>query len=471
MMVSVIRMNESQYFFKITRRIEDGGDYTTVFSSSNAINGINFYIRAQGSGAKERNMYFNKLRIIKSAYSQPVPNFVLYKWSGALTPTSVKVHAKLALATPSARLVVSTNKTFTNPIFSAPVAVASSTNFVASFSVNNLIPGTEYFYRIESNGAIDTSSGATGRFKTAKSGAHSFQFTAGACNLNSRNPVWRRIYEKDPLFMLVMGDLHYSDPNSTDVNIHRLPYENRVLSIDPTRDLFNNYPIEYIWDDHDFSGDNSNASSTGATSAKQAYREYVPHYPFGSGLMGENSPIYQSFTIGRLRFILTDLRSEVTANQVMSSQQVTWFKNQCLEAKAAKQIICWVSSFGITANNPDAWGGTPMAMAQRNDLFNFFTKNGIENLFILSGDAHAAGIDDGTNTDCSGVFDTNNCPRFSCSLNPRYPLLHAAGLSNTVSIKGITTNILPMAGLADNGQYAKVDVEDNGGTSVKISSP
>ncbi|HMP85875.1 MAG TPA: alkaline phosphatase D family protein, partial [Lacibacter sp.] len=366
------------------------------------------------------------------------------------------------------RLVVSTSPTFSNPIYSQPINVTSATNFVGSYSIGGLTPGTEYFYGIESNGLLDPRPGATGRFKTPLEGPHSFSFTAGACNLNSRNPVWQRIREKDPLFMLVSGDLHYSDPNSTNVNVHRIPYEDRVLSIENTRTLFNNVPIAYVWDDHDFSGDDSNASSTGANSAKQAYREYVPHYPFGTGITSGNSAIYQSFVIGRVRFLLTDLRSEKTDDAVMSAQQVQWFRQQCLEAKAQQQLICWVSSFGITANNTDAWGGTSANLAQRNELFSFLAANNIDNLFVLSGDAHAAGIDDGANTDCSGVLDTHTCPRFTCSLNPRYPLLQAAGLSNTVSIKGIVTNILPMTGQDHHGQYAKVDVTDNGSDSVTV---
>ncbi|WP_333696783.1 alkaline phosphatase D family protein [Flavobacterium sp.] len=469
MHVRLFRMNATQYLFQMTRRNSNGGAYTAVFTTALPIDGIQFFIGAQSGSEGMRNMYFNHFKITKGLYTAPIPNFVIHQWSGALTPFSIQVKAKLALPTSSAQLLVSTSPDLSMPLVSEFVSVDASTHFMGSFNVSGLQPQTSYYYGISSSGVLDARPEAIGRFRTPASGPHSFSFTAGACNTNSTGPVFQRILEKSPLFMLAHGDLHYADPNSSQVLTHRLPYEERILSITPTRDLFRNVPIAYVWDDHDFSGDNSNAASIGASSAKQAYREYVPHYPFGTGISQANSSIYQSFVIGRVRFLLTDLRSEMTPTYIMSPQQEQWFKDSCLAAKAAGEIICWVSSFGITSDTSDSWGGTAAYRNQRSALFQFLNENQIANLFVISGDAHASGIDDGANTDCSGVFSDHRCPRFECSQNPNYPLLHAAGLYNTVSIKGVVTNIVPMTGINYHGQYAKVDVTDTGTSEIGIT--
>src|SRR5690606_1714476 len=85
----------------------------------------------------------------------------------------------------------------------------------------------------------------------------------------------------NPLFYLNCGDLHYADPNSPDVNVHRDAYENRVFSRPKQVELFRNLPFAYVWDDHDYCGNDSDGpNADGAASAPQAYREYVPHYEF-----------------------------------------------------------------------------------------------------------------------------------------------------------------------------------------------
>ena len=469
MKVTLTRMSATEYLLQMSRRFTDGGDFFAVFTHTGPINGIHFYVGAQGSPESQRNIYFNRLQITKNAFPQGVPNFVLYKWSGALTPTSIRVNAKLARQSSKSRLIVSSSPDLTQPLMSPFISVNQTTNFMGTFEMQNLSPNTTYYYAIESHGIIDQRPEAVGKFKTPQAGPHSFSFTAGACNRFYTHPVFEKIREKNPLFMLVTGDLHYRDPNSTNVNVHRMAYERDVLSMGLIRSLYNEIPIAYVWDDHDFSGDDSNAFSIGAESAKQAYREYVPHYPFGTGLVNQNSAIYQSFVIGRVRFIMTDLRSESTPNGHMSAQQLQWFKNECLAAKNANQMICWVSSFGITSHSNDSWGGSLEFRQQRSDIFSFLNQSNIQNLFIVSGDAHAIGIDDGENTDCAGVTATHQCPRDECSWNPRYPLFHCGPLGNNFSSKGVITNILPMSGMSQIGQYGKISVIDNGGSDISIT--
>jgi alkaline phosphatase D len=326
---------------------------------------------------------------------------------------------------------------------------------MAKMNITGLQPATTYYYAVQSNGVVDNSSDDIGRFTTPAAGAFSYTFTVGSCAVNSNHQVYTAIQNKNPLFHLTTGDFHYANPNSTNINTHRVPYENNMLSQTPTRNLFKNTALAYMWDDHDYCGDNSSGAATGQANARQAYQEYVPHYPLVAG--SGNVPIYQAFTIGRVRFILADLRSVRSSGTMMGTTQKAWFKNECINAKNNGQIIAWISSVSFGGNTSDNWGGFS---AERTELSNFFRDNSIANLFVLSGDAHMVAIDNGTNHD----FSTGNN-------NPNdYPVFQAAAINNSGSTKGGTYSeggTFPNNS-SSNGQYGVVEVTDNGGSTIQI---
>jgi len=387
-------------------------------------------------------------------------NEVIYKWSGAITSNSAKVNAKLTTNTTQARLVVSTSADLSSPIYGPYATADANNNRMAAMSITGLSPNTQYYYGIESDGSLDNSVDDIGNFKTIPLGGFSYKFTIGSCLAsNTNHPLFNRMDEKDPLFFLAMGDLHYDNPNSgSDVNVHRTPYETNALSKSNYQNFYNKHPIAYVWDDHDFSGNDADSTAAGKANARRAYREYVPHYPLGTTVAGTNAPIYQAFTIGRVHFILTDLRSSRRAPTMMGSIQKQWFKDQCIYARDNFLIIAWMSSVSFGGNQADNWGGYT---AERTELANFFRDNNIRNMFIMSGDAHMVAIDNGTNHD----FSTG-------SNNPYdYPVFQAAGLSQSGSTKGGTYSeggTFPNP-VSSTGQYGLVEVTDNGTNQVCIN--
>ena len=78
--------------------------------------------------------------------------------------------------------------------------------------------------------------------------------------------------------------------------------------------LYRHVPIAYVWDDHDYGPNDAGADSPTRTAARTAYREVVPHHPL---VRPGDSPIQQAFTIGRVRFVLTDNRSERTEDSML----------------------------------------------------------------------------------------------------------------------------------------------------------
>ncbi|MGZ5190159.1 MAG: alkaline phosphatase D family protein [Flavisolibacter sp.] len=389
-------------------------------------------------------------------------NEVIYIWSGAITSTSAKVNVKLTTSTTTARLVISTSSSLTSPVYGPFATASSSNNMMAAMSIDGLSANTKYYYAIEADGVVDNSVDDIGSFKTTGGLTYSYKFAVGSCGLNSNHIVYNKIKEKDPLFFLVSGDFHYSNPNSADINVHRNAYETNMLSQTATRNLFIDVPLSYVWDDHDYSGNDSDSIAIGKSNARMAYQEYVPHYPLAAG--SGNVPIYQAFSVGRIHFILTDLRS--TRRQgvsIWNPVQKQWFKDQCLWAKNNNLTIAWVSSVSFGGTQADNWGGFA---AERTEISNFFRDNGIQYMFILSGDAHMLSMDNGANHD----FSTGANNPFD------YPVFASAALNQTGSNKGGNYNVRP-DGTVDPapganyiytnpsntfGQYGIVDVSDNG---------
>ncbi len=442
--------------------LTDGTNETTAFVSSfipssafhDGVNTIAVEIHQVNSTSSDLGMNMQ----IQGQFIVPA-NEVVYYWSGAIRPTEAKVNAKLTIATTQARLLVSTSATLSSPIYGPYVIADAGNNLVAAMSITGLAPNTKYYYAIEADGIVDNSADDVGTFTTPNNLPFSYKFTIGSClNSNTNHPVFNRISDKNPLFFLSMGDFHYDNPNSsTDVNVHRNPYETNLLSKSNYKAVFQNYPIAYVWDDHDFSGNDSDSTAVGKANARRAYREYVPHYTLGTEVPGTNGPIYQSFTIGRIHFILSDLRSSRRTPTMMGDLQKAWFKQQCLYARDNNLIIAWMTSVSFGGNISDNWGGFT---SERTELSNFFRDNGIRNMFIMSGDAHMAAIDNGTNHD----FSTGNNNPYD------YPVLAAAGLNQNGSTKGGTYSELgPHANRNSTwGQYGFVEVTDIGGNQITI---
>jgi len=382
-------------------------------------------------------------------------NDVLYFWSGAVTHHSARINIVIERAASQVRMACSTTLDFENPVYSTYQSVTAATGFAAGFDVEGLKPNTRYYYAAEIDGILDRSPNDIGSFQTFQEGAFSYSFLLGACNLFPNNPVYDYMRAQNALFYVNVGDLHYANPNSTNVEPHREAYEDRVLSRDREMKLLRNTPIAYVWDDHDFCGDNNDGNNGCGPVAKQAYKEYVPHYPLGDpdGPTG----IYQAFTVGRVRFIMSDLRSERTDGKIMSDKQKEWLKNEMRQAKARGEIIAWVSSVSYSGTGKDNWGGFP---ADREEMGNFFRDENIENMFILSGDAHMSAIDNGTHSDFSTGKNNPN----------RYPIFQSAALNNVGSDKG---GEYSEGGTFPNppftGQFGVVTVTDRGGSDICIN--
>jgi phosphodiesterase/alkaline phosphatase D-like protein len=376
---------------------------------------------------------------------------VRWMWSGAVTPESARIKVKYATEAPAPlRIARDPGLSDAREIPAASTEKAGD-GWVADYVVSGLAADTVYHY------AAGT---ALGKVRTFPIGPASFTVALGSCaETGSEHPVFLTIARHEPLFFLHTGDLHYEDIAVNDVNLFHAAYDSALMSATQS-DLYRSVPVAYMWDDHDFGPNNSDSSSPSREASRRAYRKNVPSYPLA---MPEDGAIHHAFSVGRVRFIMSDVRSERSpldvpegpARSMLGPEQKEWLKREMVAARDTHALIVWVNSVpwigtDTGSENEDRWTGFT---TERAELAAFFEKNGIRNLCIVSGDAHMIAIDDGSNN------------RYGPSGEPGAPVFQAAALDRRGSIKGGPYSHGTFPG---PGQFGLMRVMDNGGADVRV---
>lgn len=389
-------------------------------------------------------------------------------WVGGVTTNSARVKARLFQEGKVSYLRVSPRRDLRGGRRIQSPGPSEARHNIVDFQIGGLRPDTQYYYAIETEHGRDLDV-LKGSFRTFPQRPKSFSFAYGSCaRTASTSGIFDTIRELRPLFFMNVGDFHYLDITNSEVARFRSAYD-WVLSSPQQSDLYRSTAFVYMWDDHDFGGNNSFRGASSHQAALRAYEEYVPHYPLIAG--GGDRPIYQAFNVGRAKFILTDLRSDrdsVTnrddaSKSMMGPQQKAWFKQELLSARGKFPLIFWVSSvpwigekgsnyyqietnlFGyihhsLLTNPPPArtnrnrGGGAAAAdtgedhwsvfTTERREIADFIKSNHIEGVAILHGDSHMLAADDGSHSD------------YATGGGAKLPVMCAAPLDQNPSIKG-----------------------------------
>lgn len=375
---------------------------------------------------------------------------------GNLHHDSVTLATK-TLAANGVRMVVSTSPTLSGTkMYFGPVTPVDR---AVKITATGLSPRTQYYYSLETDGVMDST---IGRFRTpSRPGeAFSFDFWASSCaegwthpgskRLTSNSPVYDEIMSLNPLFGLHMGDMHYRNIEENKIEVFEQAYDD-VLRQPRQANLYRNVPMTYTWDDHDFGPNNSNKNSPSKVASQAAYRKRIPHYDLPSSI----GQIYQTYTIGRCRFIHLDVRSERDpistpagpSKTILGTEQKNWLKSTLLSATEPviflEVSVPWVADW---QTDDDWWH----YQNERTELASFMKSNGIsDRVIILAGDAHMLAIDDGRNN----VYG-----------NMGSPVFQLASLDSHPSIKGGPYSIPAISG---SGQFGIIKVRDNG-TNITV---
>ncbi|MCC6433637.1 MAG: alkaline phosphatase D family protein [Acidimicrobiales bacterium] len=360
-------------------------------------------------------------------------------WAGALDSRSISVTARLAEGHRQAVLVATSERDGSAVRSEAQPA---GDERIVTLRVRGLAPDTAYRTTIEVDGVADAGRGV-GRFRTPGEGRYSFRVAVASCaRTGSNGAVYDAIAAAEPLLFLELGDLHYENLTATVAKpfIDAIGY---ALSRPAQAALFRSVPVGYVWDDHDYGPNDAGAASPTRDAMRAAYRTAVPHYELRSG----DGAINQAFTIGRVRFVITDGRSERTAGSLLGDEQRRWLIDELTAAGRTHALVVWANAtpwIGAAREGADTWAGFG---EERAEIGQALADAGIDNLVMVSGDAHMVAIDDGTN---SG---------YAAGGEGGFPVLQAAALDRPGSVKGGPYSEGTFPG---GGQFGLVDIDDLG---------
>ncbi len=370
-----------------------------------------------------------------------------WAWVGAVTTNTAVLRAGWSEGTPGPLWVQVSGRPQHRLTVQPQVNEAGAHGEVATYKIDRLPPNQsfEYGWGQEVGGA----------FQSFPEGQADFTFAFSSCSdTGSNHPVFDEILRHKPLFFLHAGDLHYEDIRRNDVNRFRHALR-RVLGAPRQNSFFRSLPVIYIWDDHDYGPNDSDRESPSREAAMDWYRGEVPHFPLALG-DDPQAPVAQAFSVGRVRFILTDLRSarhpkgfgDQETKTMMGEAQLAWFKKEVLEAHRTHALVIWMAGVPWIAGSSggaDHWGGYSN---ERRIISDFLVENNITNFCTIAGDAHMLAYDDGSNNN----FATDG-------KGPGFPVYQAAALDRNGSRKGGPYSGGTMPG---RGQFGLMRIQDRG---------
>lgn len=337
----------------------------------------------------------------------------VWMWSGALTDGGARVNAKVTGS--STRLAVADNPAMSSPLFFGAPETPDAEGIVR-FTVTGLDPDTQYYYAVEDDTVLDTS--AVGEFKTVVTPGTPYNFRAafgGCAGLNtnypghagslvpgriSDHPVFDEILAADPLFFMHMGDMWYYNLGSDDFGVVggaslenvRRAYDD-VLTKTRQGGVYRRVPLVYSWDDHCYGPNNADGTFPDKPNVAQVYRENVPHYPLAEA----SGPIYHSFTVGRVLFIVTDNRynrdapTDPAPRAYLGAGQKTWMENVLATSQAAHAVV--VTGQPPSSNGSASWGSYP---EDRDDMLSMIGDLGwLGRATVIASDQHQLAMDSG----------------------------------------------------------------------------
>lgn len=391
---------------------------------------------------------------------------VINLWHGAVTSDGFRVRAKVT--SPTAELLLSAHSDLAYAS-TLPAAIATAEGMV-SFEVGGLESATQYYYALKlPNEPTDTTH--PGRIRTFPTEGQpaSFTFAASSCagsetftngtywppeattDTNvSNHPVFQNIKEADPDLFVHLGDLHYRDIGTNEISRYRQAIDD-VLSAPNQSALFRSVPLAWMWDDHDYGRNDATKESPSRPAAIQSYRDRAPHYP-----LVDDEGVWQTWVIGRVRFIMPDLRTftddptlpESPTKTMFGAKQWQWFQDTLNNAE--EPLICWVNtvSWHNGAHLGSGWG---VYQHERQRVTDFLVAGGFnERMFMVSGDWHGLGWEDGRNNPWGG-FPIYHCSPLDSkpSANPNpFPFSHGTHIGRghwgkfTIQDDGASINVL-----------------------------
>jgi hypothetical protein len=391
---------------------------------------------------------------------------------GATTDTSARFVTKVDNG--PVRIAYSTDPGMASPSLSGSEAVDG--DGVAIVEVTGLTAGTRYFWQVEDDSVLDT--GTTGTFLThpvAAGDAASYtllcvgdagqfplwpgeaggELDAGrVSNHPAFSTVLNQALARDWLMCVNLGDWGYPDwgGDLADSVANRRAFFDDQLAQPRQAPLWRSLPSVYVWDDHDYADDNSDGTYPDKANAAQVYRERWPHYD----LAESTGPIYHSFQIGRVLYVVSDARYERTPNgatdnsakTMLGSAQKAWLDG-VLDNNNAKALV-WLMPTPWIGTGSDNWASFTTERAELVDLLD--GHGWLDRMVMVTADVHTLALESGQ----GGNANRGGFPIMLCAALDARPTATSGNQYDTHFQPG-------------RNQYGTVTVDDWGGDEVAVT--
>lgn len=294
-------------------------------------------------------------------------------------------------------VIVARDAALSEVIAREPGSTAAEDDFTCVVTVDGLRPASKYHYGIQiDDGPVHSSRQQW--FRTFQRERMPVRFTlafgGGAGFVPNNERMWNTIDGVEPDLMLMLGDnVYIDDPES--VEMQQYTYYRRQ-SRPEWRGLVAHTPVFSIWDDHDFSTNDS----WGGPDVDVPFwkRDYVwktfkqnwsnPGYGGGQDQPG----CWYTFSVGDVAFIMLDCRYYRTDPRgdnptMLGPAQLQWLKEQLARSKGTFKVLCssvpW--DFRTKGASLDTWNGY---RDEREEIFSFIEDNQIEGIVLMSADRH-----------------------------------------------------------------------------------
>lgn len=262
----------------------------------------------------------------------------------------------------------------------APVAFRYPTaerDFTDVVTIYGLSPGTTYHYDLEVAG--ERHGPWTLTTAPAVGDASRWSMAFGSCSRADHQPVFGVVAAWSPDVYLFIGDNHYGDIDDLAAlrQFYRWAHERPMRA-----QMMSMTSVLATWDDHDFTGNNTDGTSPGRDVALRTFSEYWANPSYGTA---ETPGVFSHVQRGDVDlFLLDDRYWRGIDGSVLGDAQEAWLMESLATSTATFKLLVSGSQF-TSDGSSDSWAAFPDAWER---LLDALVAEEIEGVVLLSGDVH-----------------------------------------------------------------------------------
>lgn len=313
---------------------------------------------------------------------------------GTVTPHSITLWARIS-GPYSFQVLIDNHPDMPDPRKSEAVQARKEDDFTVRLTVDDLQPGTRYYYHVLVEGWYPKymSNRLPFQVKTAPATGEPVRFTLGfgSCSRvreDLHQPIWKQVQQANPDLFFWLGDNIYGDSLHIEAMADEYRSQRQVPTLQPV-----NWSIPQLatWDDHDYALNDHDRENPVKEMALKVFKQYWANPAYG---LPDLPGVFFSYQYGGVDFFFLDCRYYRDPNTMpdgpgktfLGKEQLEWLKDQLRVSQSPFKVIVSGSGFtSVKGHGGDSWAS---ALYERDQILQFIREDEISGVVILSGDTH-----------------------------------------------------------------------------------